>query len=66
VHTHERGTKFDLWLQNGYLTIVLAQIGGFWRFLGHLEGDLIPKRGQIFVESWASLTNPKNYINQAY
>jgi hypothetical protein len=61
-HGLPRGTlSFD-----GWLNIVLAQIGHFWRFLGHLEGDLIPKRGQIFVGSWASITEPKNYINQAF
>jgi hypothetical protein len=44
----------------------LAQIGRFWRFRGHLEGDLIPKRGQIFVGSWASSNEPKKYINQDF
>jgi hypothetical protein len=44
----------------GFLPIVLAQIGRFWRFLGHLEGDLIPKRGHIFLGSWASPNDPNN------
>jgi hypothetical protein len=61
-----RGAYFDFCNKVDLFAIVLAQIGHFWRFLGHLEGDLIPKRGQIFVGSWASLTEPKNYINQAY
>jgi hypothetical protein len=26
---------------------------------------LTPKRGQIYVGSWDSITEPKNYINQA-
>jgi hypothetical protein len=51
--------------QNGLFVIVFAQIGHFWRFFAHLEGDLTPKRGQIFVGSWAFITDPKNYINQA-
>jgi hypothetical protein len=68
----EKGACANLWgpilifvYQSGYFVVVLAQIGPFWRFLGHLEGHLIPKRGQIFVGIWASITDPKNYINQA-
>jgi hypothetical protein len=50
---------------SGLFVIVFSQIGPFWIFLGHLEGDLTPKRGQIFVGSWAFINNPKNYINEA-
>jgi hypothetical protein len=48
-----------------FFVIVVSQIGPFWRFIGHLEGDLTSKRGQIFVGSWDSIIEPKNYINQA-
>jgi hypothetical protein len=59
------GVKFDFVYQSGYFVIVFSQIGPFWRFLVLLEGDLTPKRGQIYVGSWDSITEPKNYINQA-
>jgi hypothetical protein len=38
----------------------------FLGLFGHLEGDWIPKRGQIFKGSWDSLFEPKKYINQAF
>jgi hypothetical protein len=39
---------------------------GFLGYFGHLDGDLIPKRGQIFRGSWASLADPKKYINKTF
>jgi hypothetical protein len=55
-------TYFDFYAQLGLFPYSLAQIGHFLGYFGHLKGDLIPKRGQILVGSWASSSKAKKYI----
>jgi hypothetical protein len=52
------GLIFIFYAQLGLFPYSLAQIGHCLGYFGHLKGDLIPKRGHIFVGSWDSSSEP--------
>jgi hypothetical protein len=61
-----KGATLCIFVKNGFFNFRKAQISLFLGYFGHLKGDLIPTRGQIFRGSWDSLVGPKYYKFKAF